>query len=210
MINDQCRMCQSAGLISHHAEMHALPWEVWEPANMKETLVSVRTTQMICHELVQKQSCTFLHGQQAGSVFFFPCVPAGVVLLFFFWFFSQKCKLQLFFLELLINNVMNDLTQDIIHLILKVLTVHANVSRNCYWESFQPKVKHHWNILDGRKSYLLKEGIPFLFTFLTPIMFMLHFGSLCTFDRCRNIWLVIPCLRACAEEKLYLFLLKRD
>jgi len=57
---------------------------------MKETLVSVRTTQMICHELVQKQSCTFLHGQQAGSVFFFPCVPAGVVLLFFFLFFFPR------------------------------------------------------------------------------------------------------------------------
>lgn len=81
-------MCQSAGLISHHAEMHALPREVWEPANMRETLVSVRTRQMICCELVQKQSlahCTFLNDQQAGSVFFFPRVPAGVVLLFYFF-----------------------------------------------------------------------------------------------------------------------------
>lgn len=107
-------MCQSAGLISHHAEMHALPREVWEPANMRETLVSVRTRQMICCELVQKQSlahCTFLNDQQAGSVFFFSscaswCCPT------FLFFFPQKCKFQLFILELLINNIMNDLTQD--------------------------------------------------------------------------------------------------
>lgn len=114
VINDQCRMCQSAGLISHHAEIHALSREIWEPANMKETLVSVRTRQMVCHELAQKQSlvhCAFPNDQQAGNVFFFPHVPAGVALHFHF-FFSQKCKFQLFSLELLINNIMNDLTQD--------------------------------------------------------------------------------------------------